>query len=91
MEERLGILPYHDQGCKRASTVVRFTPLVLASEMAGGSRLHFFTVNKLYWIIVTFSRAVTYSQNEMSIQPLHARRLLYFLHTWPTWLHTALS
>jgi hypothetical protein len=46
----------------RVSTVVRFTPLVLASEIAGGSRLHFFTVNKLYWIIVTFSRAVTYSQ-----------------------------
>jgi hypothetical protein len=63
----------------RVSTVVRFTPLVLASEIAGGSRLHFFTVNKLYWIIVTFSRAVTYSQSEMSIQPLHVRRLLYFL------------
>jgi hypothetical protein len=42
-------------------------------------------------IIYTFSGAVTYSQNKMSIQPLHVRRLLYFLHTWPTWLHTALS
>jgi hypothetical protein len=34
--------------------------------MAGGSKLYFFTANKLYWIIVTFSGAVTYSQNEMS-------------------------
>ena len=44
---------------QRVSAVVRFTPLVLASEMAGGLRLHFFIVNKLYWIIITFSGAVT--------------------------------
>jgi hypothetical protein len=32
----------------RVSTVVRCTPLVLASEMAGGSKLYFFTVNELH-------------------------------------------
>jgi hypothetical protein len=45
----------------------------------GWRLLHFFTVNELLWKNITFSRAVTYSQNELSIQPLHVRRLLCFL------------
>jgi hypothetical protein len=52
---------------------VHFTPLVL-----GWRLLHFLIVNELLWKSITFSRAATYSQNEMPIQPLHARRLLYF-------------
>jgi hypothetical protein len=45
-------------------SAVRFTPLVLVSEMAGGSN-YFFTVNELNWNVITFSRAVTRT-NEMS-------------------------
>ena len=77
MEGTTGNSPYHDKVATEGLSSAFYTTSF--GFRKGWRLLHFFTVNELHWKSITFSGAVTYSQNEMSIQPLHVRRLLYFL------------
>jgi hypothetical protein len=68
VEGTTGNSPYHDKVATEGFSSAFYTTCF--GFRKGWRLLHFFAVNELHWKSITFSGAVTYSQSEMSIQPL---------------------